>query len=1139
MFEVYEERLQALIKKTETPVLGLLGSLLPEDARDAIRRDIRVTPSVRSFIQRLDQYPALFGVWLAEHVMLGLGQDGHFSLYPHIQAALGGLTHLSNPERETLWWAFRRALFKLGIQPLPKVSGSHFMADEYVRQAGVPISFADDLASKMLTLARRLGLPDEDDQDGLLTWQAALLNKLGPPFSVTARRAVERDALGYYTRAFVRVYLNGGQATSLEPLDVALAKAFARDGGAPLKRAAIPQLLYRDGALGILFPPSDAGAVYSIQAGTLNIAARVDEHGGFRSLPQGLHKEVVVRREDGEKVLSASLWQDHLSNRLLIFNAEGRLRASAQLNQTDPVELPPGQYLALCRFEPSNIEDWVEVSESPCLVEVSLDIRPGAEFVVRNGPAAVRLVGEEQPTLSLTGLSKSSLEGTEFWYDGLQAAVEVPKEWRNGNARSFELRVRHGQEQSSVPLVLDDDGKGVVDLQFALESKGLKPGLRRIVLELARTGEVRALRRQSILYWHGLHKVSYGLRFECSEAAPNLVQRLCEGVKISQSGIEPADDHNRLIRLGFDIGSGRILQLSWHRPGVFVEVQIPGPDGSTKAIPRPLGATETVSVTSDKSIVVSASEPGYVCLGDMRVFVDFARRPTRTFPASFLASRLAPGAKTLTYETESGAGMPLLELSQPHIVTDVTTRRLANLLEIKVTVSGEPTDVSVAGRELTTGREARAEHELLAGIWHKNDLARMQVYCATAINSYVVHILIDVESLKAGIWVLEFGARVGGVWGRLQDKDEGRIAVALAIDALGKEQAGKEVVAAVADLESEEAATRLVRLNEHFRQCWSPVCWEQQSWLLPYFNALIERLKDQESQHITALADMATARTPEDARAGFLSLQFAPAALPRMFALRRDWYRRVNIRTHPISVALRAMAGLRASITPSFGTTLHPTAAMPYRNKLEVLKGRRPLGFSLSDYLTALRSSPVDAAYRLDDETFLPEAGELLGPLHLAHAWRDLERGFTNSLLMPNNRKNAALALARQVQLRHRAFDRTAPAGLSGQSPLLSARPDDGLMAPASHVKWDQMEQVAITCAWLAWYCRLEPRKPGALASFEQELASLRRQVAVADATVQNCIAYYLQVAPGMFAFYLLLWELAISVEFDPIVQNG
>ncbi|MEI2677731.1 MAG: hypothetical protein V9G29_07665 [Burkholderiaceae bacterium] len=108
----------------ETPVLGLLGTLLPTEAREAIRQFLSVAPSAHAYAQRLEQYPALFGVWLAEHIMLDLGQDGHFSLYPHLQRAIGVRSELTLLEKERLWRAFRRAMFRLGIQPLSRISGA-------------------------------------------------------------------------------------------------------------------------------------------------------------------------------------------------------------------------------------------------------------------------------------------------------------------------------------------------------------------------------------------------------------------------------------------------------------------------------------------------------------------------------------------------------------------------------------------------------------------------------------------------------------------------------------------------------------------------------------------------------------------------------------------------------------------------------------------------------------------------------------------------------------------------------------------------------------------------------------------------------------------------------------------------------
>lgn len=1140
MFEDHEEQLQTLIKRAETPVLGLLGTLLLPEAREAIRKDLAVMPSVRAYAQRLDKYPALFGVWLAEHVMLGLGQDGYFSLYPHLQKAIGISSELTQSDRELLWRAFRRAMFKIGIPPLSRVTGTHFMADEYVRQAGVPIAFADDLAFRMLQVAKRLGLPDEDDQEGLLTWQSTLLNKLVPPFSVTARKALERDVVGYYTRAFVHVYLNGGHATSCDPLEQALAKAFIAGGAARLRRAAIPQLLYRDGVLGILFPASEVALSYRLECGSQVATVRVDAEGGFRPLPAGLHQEVSVKREDGERVLSMRLWTDSLSNRLLVFNADGRLRASMQLAQADSVELPPGRYVALCRFEPSNLDEWEEVNESPLLVEVPVELRPGSELVIKNGTAAVTILGQNQPSLTLEGRTKASLEGQEFWYGDIEAQVEIPAEWLQSDTPLFEIRIVHGDNKASIPVQLDDSGRGSMGLSHAISELGISGGLWRLVLELGRAGEVRTLQRQSVLYWAGLQSISHGLRFTYEQAPKNLISSSCEGLKVSPAHIEPSDDHGRLMRMVFDVGGRRLVHLSWHRPGVFVEVQVPGADGAIATIARPLGAAETVSLTSSKTVVVSASEPGYINLGSLRTFVDFSQKASKTFPASFLASRLEPGGRTLTFETQSGnVSVPLLVLSQPHVATEVTTERIANVFEVRVVVRGEPKDVSITGRELSSGREARAEHELLAGNWHHNDLARMQVYAAPAGNSHVVHVLIDVETLKPGIWILGFGARIAGVWGRLQDADEGRIAVAFAVDTLGKEISGRDVIAGAEVLELNDAVTQLVRLNDHFRQCWSPVCWEQQQWLTPYFSALVDRLRDHEEDFITELIDMAMCRPSDDSRAGFMSIQFAPALLNRAFSQQRASYRKVNIKAHPLSIAMRAMTELKGAVSPAFGTVLHPTAAMPFANLAEVMHGKRPRRFHLGTYQQALQQTTVEGVYQLEDEWFMPKEGELLGPLHLAHAWRDLERGFVAGQLMPNNRKSAALALARKLGLRHSSFDQTAANGLKGQSLLLRLKTlREDQLDEAEQLKCEHLSHIATACAWLAWHCRLEHREEGALSTFHSLLGNLRKQIEVPGGTVADCIAYYLQVAPAMFAFYLLLWELVQTVELDPVVQN-
>jgi len=804
------------------------------------------------------------------------------------------------------------------------------------------------------------------------------------------------------------------------------------------------------------------------------------------------------------------------------------------------VELPSGRYLALCRFEPSNVDGWEEVSESPLLIEVPLEVRPGAEQFIRNGPASVAILGQNQPSLALIGKTKGSLEGVEFWRGPLAAKVEVPADWLQSEEILFEIRVLHGEHRAVLPVHLDDLGSASVLLDSAIADLQLEGGLWRLVLEFARAGEARTLQRQSVLYWSGLRDISYGLRFTFDRSPKNLIVSSSAGVKVGVTQIEPSDDSNRFVRMVFDVGGGRLVHLSWHRPGIFVEVQVPGADGSATAVARPLGASETVSLNSAKTVLVTASEPGYITLGSMRTFVDFSQRASKAFPASFLASRLEAGACTLSYETlSSSVSVPLLVLSHPHVATDLKTEHIANQFETRIALGGEPTDISVQGLELSSGRKVRAEHELMAGTWHTNEVARMQVYSAPTGSSYVLHVLIDIESLKPGVWIFEFGARVGGVWGRMQDSGEGRIAVVLAVDAMGKEFSGKTLVEGAADLELAEAATRLLLLNEHFRQHWSAICWEQHPWLTLYFSALVERLKDHEGEVVTDLVDMAMSRPTDDVRQGFLSMQLAPAWLYRVFSLQRASYKRVNIRAHPLSIALRAMPELKGSVSPAFGVVLHPAAAMPFKNRAEVMQGRRPRGFSLVTYREALEQTKLGWVYQLDDEHFLPKEGELLGPLHLAHAWRDLERGFTSSQLMPTNRKSAAIALARKLSLHCGVFDQSAPVGLKGQALVIKmGRSSNDPLEETEQFKWEQMENIAHACSLLAWNCRLEQRQSGAITSFVGVLGNLRKQVEVPGGGVPDCIAFYLQVAPAMFAFYLLLWELVLTIELDLSVQN-
>jgi hypothetical protein len=233
------------------------------------------------------------------------------------------------------------------------------------------------------------------------------------------------------------------------------------------------------------------------------------------------------------------------------------------------------------------------------------------------------------------------------------------------------------------------------------------------------------------------------------------------------------------------------------------------------------------------------------------------------------------------------------------------------------------------------------------------------------------------------------------------------------------------------------------------------------------------------------------------------------------------------------------MPEMRGSVSQAFGATLHPSAAFAFSNCVEVMAGKRPRGFQLARYCQVLTQTSLDGAYRLDDASFMPEAGELLGPLHLAHAWRDLERGYITSLLLPSKRRALAIAMARSIYQKSPVFDQTVPFGLRGQELVLQRDKFDTEVANESEQQMhENVVRIANACSWLAWYCRMDARQEGALSQFYATLTLMRKQIEVVGPVVNDCIAYYLHVAPAMFSFYLLLWELVLTIEIDPSVQN-
>lgn len=509
MLSQSEQIVRKAIQESDVPFLGLLAETFTTPIKIDIEIAVLANPTVHGYISYLQRYPSLFSVNLTAHIMKGMGNAGHFELYPHIQKAIGIDSELSTIDREKLWRAFRQAVLTLGLEPSPRVSGTHFMVDEYLRQVGVPLAFVDDLAERMLTFAKRVGLPDEDDPEAVTSWQVALDAKLEQPFSRTARKAVALDSQGFYTQVFLRVHAHDKQGEGLSnALERGMARALQRQSSSVFRRAVLPYLILHEGNIGIFIAGEDERKFeFEVDGVSRTFSAGVEDK--FISINESLPKDVVIKEVSGRQSSRYLLWEDNRPNRLLVFSDTGRFSARAHLNQSEPLVLSPGNYTFLSRFQPAEVEA-EELWNDPKQYIFSVFVHPGAQIDLTHGPAKLTVQGESQPFVSWQGQSKSTKEGLDFFFGPLDLTIEFPTEWLAAAGSTYVLRltINGCNERLERQFNLDDAGRVVFDISAEAKKQSWRPGFGRLLAEVYRPGENRILLRGAAFYWYGLNTIS-------------------------------------------------------------------------------------------------------------------------------------------------------------------------------------------------------------------------------------------------------------------------------------------------------------------------------------------------------------------------------------------------------------------------------------------------------------------------------------------------------------------------------------------------------------------------------------------------------------------------------------------------------
>lgn len=1131
---VAEEQLLSRIKGSDVPFLGLLRDFLSPAIQTTIELLTLAQPTVEQYREYLWRHPALFSVNLTAHVMEGMGRDGHFDLYPHVERAIGTDVPLTQSERESLWTAFRKAIQSLGFEASPRKSGNHYMATEYLRQVGVPLAFADDLAERMLNFAKRVGLPDQDDPEAIKSWQQALQALLKPPFSVTAQKGVTLDTEGYYTQVFLRVYHRGGQADEqANAIERAMARAFQKyqpEHGGILRRAQLPYLMLNDGLLGIFIPGGDEREHEISVDGEVRVH-RSSIEDAFVPLKRVLAREVEIKDRARQQASTCRLWEDKRPNRLLVFSDSGRFKVAAQLNQPDPVLLPPGQYTCLSRFCPSGFEAEA-LWDDPSLYALTLDVLPGQVITLANGPAALTIQGESQPYLSWSASSSTTKEGTELRFGELKLHVEFPAEWSSFSGRRYVLRLSSSgsARQLRLPFELDDSNTAEINLTAALQADDWPSGPSRLLAEISRADEARSLIRSAILYWHGLTEIRRGMTFMCKALPANLEQGLNENVRIDGDMLKPRDSLAKTFRLVFRLDERRHQVLTWNVPGIFIEVEN-DPDGGTPArISRPVGAIESVSLTSNKQLFVSATDPGTLSIGDWSLRVDFSKYPTKRLSASLLASRMTPQGSTLTYLSDrSGIPVDLLRLVQPHFVRRMTTKACAGQFVVRFLLPRELQAIRVIAADVVSGQDIDIVIGANAGNWAHHRFGKAQFMCLDADEGgYAASVFLHLELWPAGAWVFRFDGQIDGAWGHLENERQDLFAAGLLCNDRGAPVGVEQLLGCLTDLTGLGSLEVLRRVQAAMHPCYAQEAWDTMQWLTAMWHQLLRAWSGRENEAVTALVDLATARPPEDANPTWMLQLNAAAQAPRIYALPAREYRQVNLKPYPLVEALRAASELERQYPFVFPDLMHLSVASAFKNFAQMAQGAKPYAFDLDKYVEALQQTndQLEVSLKLENDAYRPGAGDWLGPVHYRFAWRALEAAYDRTLGGNEIRRGQAIGLCRFFRQRFPSFNHDYHRRLVGKSPHIVPwpSPDDDSVSPEVAQKRENLAQFSHLLSALAYHCRLGSRQPGRL----DEFIGLLKTSAI---PVAACLTYLLQVGEAMFAYYLLLWEIVQKAD--------
>ena len=1068
------------------PFIGLIP--LNEDARE------RAIERTRQFLAgRPDRLKSLFfefpnlAAWLVTHSLSeGYGDDGN-AVYPHIADILRVPLDNQN-HRKVLFRSFCGLCDRFGLP----TRGFDRDVDVYLLHAGVSQAQLPHLIDAFLRQEAAFGLPPVETTVLLNRWEDDALYFLPPAVNVL-RRAILWDETAWHAALFARIRQDPEAFVPVIEFETHFKEVFdqrlqeTRPTSSRGRSEAIaphPRLYWKSGGLVLRLPRSEERIRLWLDGAQRPLRLRGGEDW---ILPQPWPREIrwEISGQIGQRKLFAHggcAAFDRITGHYLCEIQQGSVEI--ELDSTDVVILAcaPFSVAGEPAFEP----------EADSYVGFAV---LGSRLVILNFDGVqMGLKARPRRRLSLAGAEIAS--GPRGALHGRSARLRIETGLERSEIRA--LRVTLGLHSWLIDVPISDDGFGDVGMEEVLagfaDAEITDPARLRMELMApsADSGAVHSSRIGiSAWVWPGFCGTD-GIVFDSDYPVQSLVHDECLHVG--------RDDQGRIF---LDPGGGySVARAVFEIEGVHVPFDLPWPDvtvtrrrseGSIALLP--LGTRLSVG-EDDRFDTLSIR-----CPDQKAQLVIRGRREERPFFGGLIRSLavrdlLAPASdERVLLQRGNGSEVVLFELVAALAPQGINLLPARSAIQLQLKF-GEPIDAVAVEVEDETGVVVLAE----AALRHRPVATRRPEWFHAEVSdsdAYQLELTIDNNWLEDGPCLARLLIRPEGRdgWRPLRNSRGDSFSVAIANPAVDD------------FVQDAELQRRFEVLCRWLSDCYAAECWRTlERTLMPRWQELGRRLRELPGGD-GAVMRAACLPPPDHAAPSWVPilhpLQFAPnlyAATPQAFAS-------LAASIDPGVAEMAALATLNTARLREL-SHLHTAVFPGFENWKQANKtGARLERFNASRYFQFLSAFDTD-----------PSAGwfwrgtPLLGPDHwrAAHL-RLVERLDAAGLFVedtdqegPNSRRQESLQ-----RLMYAAW-RLAPEKLRPPAPHRSREAQE----PSQVDLWGS--------ALLSGFARASR-----LNEMDKYVHTISTQAGMPPAHALESIAFMLRLAPELFAFHLLLWQIA------------